>query len=385
MGIEIGSIGALKARVGEGFRSFRMPTLQTPFLRRQSEAKIESDVESDEITDPFKTFASLRGKADIMRNLIDHNRVEQRPIGIIRWLFRSYFHDVVSNGGIEGLDYLHTAIRQAEQDGKRLIFTPRHEADADHPTSIYLMAKAGLKVQDDLVWIAGVNMLRRRAVRTFMRSEHAVYIATPRDLKHAQTLLDRKDELGFDGEQLRSLEEINQTFVEINKKARERIIDLCVKGRKPLVVYLEAGRSYDGLMKKAPRELSSYFPRDDRTIIVPYRVFGSKEINPPGKQPNYLKRAELLLFWRRKRVSMRVGENYSSSEVWDVWKKRTEEGRQKGDEEKMEVNPAEWPMANLANVDPTDVRPDDLRLYAALMTRFAPGRNRIVISEEQAA
>lgn len=354
---------------------FKTPieALVSRFRRNEvSVAKVEPGTESEDVVDPFATLRGLREKAGIMDDLLQSNMVEQPPIGRMRFLVRNWVRSFVRVGEIEGLGNLHLAITESRLTGKRIIFTPAHLADVDHTAAVLLMAKAGrgLGIQDELVWMGGVNMLRRSNIRRFLRSEHLIYNVTPRDMNHLQTLLDKSQEYRFDDQQLKTLESIRETFIKMRGEARQRVTETCVKGKRPMVVYIEGGRSYDGFLKPPQKGFARYLPRDDSTIVVPYRLYGTREVNPPDKDPKILRR-EMLPFWKKLSISMKVGQPYLSSEGWKVWRARTEEGRA-ADEEEAGINPVEWFMANIADLDMSKVRPEDQLSYKRLMQRFPP-------------
>ncbi|MBI2196921.1 hypothetical protein HYU45_04925 [Candidatus Daviesbacteria bacterium] len=373
MAIEIDPLAYFKA-LGERFSGENL-------LSRRTRA--EPDTESKEIVDPLQTIAGLQKKAGIMVKMIESGEVEQPYIEETRKWFRLYVSNLVWDGGVEGLDNLQRAITQARSEKKRLVFTPSHLADADHPIATYLMEYEGrgLGVQDELVWMAGVNMLRRPKIERYMRAENLLYNVTPRDTDHLQELKDHKYNL--DESQIDTLEEIKKIFNRMNFAAMRRLVETCIKGKNPLVVYIEGGRSYDpdGFLYPPLLHFSGFFPKDDSVIVVPYRVYGSRELNPPGKEPPFLRKELIPGF--RQRVSMIVGESYPSSEIWEVQKQREAEATVV-DGKKVEINPMDWVMANIANLDPSYVRPEEQRYYGDLMKRFAPLRNRIVIPDEVA-
>lgn len=343
---------------------------------------VELDTESEVIVDPAQTLNGLQRKADIMQDMIETGQVEQPPIGVMRWLVRFWFSRLVSDEGIEGLDNLQNAIVRARTENKRLMFTPAHLADADHHGALYLMAREGrgLGIQNGMVFMGGVNMQRRPSIKRFMRSEHVIYNVTPRDMNHLETLLERRDE--FSKKQSEKLRKIETTFKEMRATAMERVNEVCIKGGKPLVVYIEGGRSYDGTLKRPLKDFARFFPRGDGAIVVPYRVYGTRELNPPGTDPKVFRR-ELLPRWaggmQKQGIRMIVGEYYPSSEIWRVWRARREELGRESD-----INPMDWVMANIANLDPSYIRPEDLRYYGELMQSFALERNRMKIPDEAA-
>lgn len=332
-------------------------------------SKAESDTESEVIVDPTATLNGLQHKADIMLEMINMGMVEQPPIGRTRWLVRFWFSNQITDGGIAGFDNLRNGLTRAETEGKRIIFTPTHGSDADHPVAVYLMKRGGLKVQDEMRWMAGVNMQRRPSLKRFMRSEGTIYNVTPRDMAHLQTLMVKKDEYEFSAEQIEILEGIKRTFNQMNFMAMKRVIESCVRGRRPLAVYIEGGRSYDGLLRQPQREFSSLFPKNDSAVIIPYRVYGARELNPPGTNPRILRKE--LLPGCKQEVSMVVGEDYSSAEIWDIYSEM-------GDT----FNPMDWVMANIASLDSRFVKPAELNYYSDLMERFAPERNRMRMQED---
>lgn len=334
-----------------------------------------ADTETEEVRNPYSTLANLQLKAGIMSSLISSNKVEQPAIDVVRFLTRKAFYDLVTDEGIEGVEYLQEAVKEAKENDKRLILTPAHVADVDHPTAIFLMAQysRALGLENNIVWKAGVNMLRRPSTAKFMRSEHVIYNVTPRDMNHLRTLQEGADEFGFGEEEILSLEEIKQIFNDMREKAREKVLETCVRQGKTLAVYIEGGRSYDGYLKSPPAEFAWFFPhrKNDEAIVVPYRVYGSRELNPPGTSFTLL-RKELVMPWLRYPVRMKVGQPYPSSEIWEVRRIRKMEIRKNGGLEK--VNPQEWPAANIANIDPAFVRPEERGLYLGLLERFAPSR-----------
>lgn len=355
-----------------------IPHIDAPkrlFSRLFHKAEDIPDTETEEVIDPFLTLANLQRKAGIMRNLIDTNMVEQPPKWGVRRLVRNWFADLVRDGGVEGLDHLNDAIAVAKKENKKVIVTPAHNADGDHSAAGFLLGKrrrAG-GIHNEIVWMGGVNMLKRPSIAKFMRSEHVIYNVTPRDMNHLQTLQAGMDQYGFGDEQRQELGEVQSTFNEMRSAALERINATCGIGGKVLAVYIEGGRSYDGFLRYPPRVFAALFRTNDKTEaeVVPYRVYGSDKLNPPGKSPK-LFRPEMLLFWRRQEISMVIGEHYSSSEVWAINKERKQEAREAGIEGK--INPSEWMAANLANIDPRYVRPQERPLYYGLLKRFAPQR-----------
>ncbi len=365
-----------------------LPKLELPFQIPFLRTKSELDKESEEIVDPLKTLAGLQGKACIMRGMIDSSEVEQPHIEDTRRWFRFYVSNLVWDGGIEGLDNLQRAVIQSRSENKRLIFTPAHLADADHPIAVYLMEREGrgMGIQDELVWMAGVNMLRRPKIERYMRAENLLYNVTPRDAKHLQELLaDEEHKYNLDETQIKTLEEIKQVFGRMREEAKRKVAETTDQGKRHLVVYVEGGRSYaeDGSLGQPQEEFSWFFLRKGNDIVVPYRVYGARELNPPGKDPTFI-RIELVPGLRQE-VSMIVGESYLSSEIWDIWKQRRAEAEIGTDGKKVEVNPMDWVMANIANLDPRYAKDEDRLFYGKLMIRFAPQRNRIEIPEETTA
>lgn len=358
-----------------------IPGLPTPPpVRVFGGVELQSDTESVEVTNSFATAAILELKAEILADLLKKDQMGQAHLFLNRLAVRTWFGRLVEDGGIEGLEYLQGAITKSRREDKKLRFTPPHLADADHPSVIYLMKRKnrGLGLQNELFFMAGVNMLRRPAIRRFTRSENVIYNVTPRDMDHIATLLVKKDEYGFDEEQFEKLKEIDKTFKYARGAAMKKITEICSVGRRPLVVYVEGGRSYGGFLKKSSAEFAWLFPRDDSAIVVPYRIYGAREFNPPGKDPKVLRKGLLPYSGEPKQVlRMRVGEHYPSREIWQVWRKRTAEAIEMAGGKKVELNPMEWVMANIANLDPDYVNPEDLPFYSSLMARFAPERNRI--------
>lgn len=355
-----------------------------PFGARNTAIKPKQlDKESDEIVDPLATLAGLQVKAAIMNEMIESDQVAQFHIDKIRRRFRFYISNVLYDGGIEGLGNLQSAIITAREEKKRLIFTPAHLADADHPAAVYLMEQKGrgMGIENELGWVAGVNMLRRPAIEKYMRAENLFYNVTPRDVNHAQELWeDTEQKYNLTDAQRKDLAEIREIFSEMREEAKKKMMEVTAQGKRHLVVYVEGGRTYDpdGFLSDPKEEFSWFFSRKGNDIVVPYRVYGSREFNPPGQDPPFL-RKELIPGFRHT-VSMVVGEGYPSSEIWNIWKIRTEEA-QKVAGRKIKINPMDWVMANIANIDPSYVRPQEQRYYEDLINRFAPQRSRTRVSE----
>lgn len=304
----------------------------------------------------------LRIKAGIMRSLIDHekeedhpdNGVEQSRIPGVTQRAQGVVSMFVSGSSIENEDYLHQAIDRVHKEGKKFRLTPRHESDFDPLALRYILQRAGLEeFCNDIVWIAGVNMLKRPLIRPWMRGEHVIYIATPADSDTLEELVDY-----FPPAEYKTIE---QTFSSINSIAKTKVREASDRG-ETVALYPEAGRSYDGLMRKAPGKVALYFPRDESTLVLPCRLIGPREINPPNRRLGFHK----LLPPLRQHLTMIAGESYLSSEVWE-WRKN----------DRMHTNPADWLMANIANADPRDIKPEDLARYGEMMLKFRPDRNRI--------
>lgn len=381
MAIEIDPLAPFKV-IGEKLGA---QPLTFPFIGKDVVNKPKQlDKESEEIIDPVTTLVSLQIKADIMQKMIDSDQVIQPHIDSTRWKFRFYISNLLYDGGIEGLGILQSAITTARQEKKRLIFTPAHLADADHPAAVYLLEQdgRGLGIENELGWVAGVNMLRRPAIEKYMRAEDLFYNVTPRDMKHAQELWENKEQkYHLDDKQREILDQIKRVFGSMREEAKKKMMEVTAQGKRHMVVYVEGGRSYDpnGFLAEPKEEFSWFFSRKGEDIVVPYRVYGSREFNPPGKDPPFF-RKELIPGFRHM-VSMVVGECYTSSEIWDIWKIRTAEA-QKVAGRKVRVNPMDWVMANIANLDPSYAKPEEQRYYQGLMDRFAPQRSRVRLSQE---
>lgn len=342
------------------------------------------DKDSTRADDPKIILADLARKADIMHPMIKNDQIEQPAISQFRWIvMHLWWNRLVKDGGIEGLEYLQSAVAssrgQGEEGGKEktLRFTLAHLSDHDHPIALYLMEKdgRGQGLGDELVWMAGVNMQRRWYIRRFMRGGHLIYGATPRDTELLNQLVGQGQELGFGDEESKKLEWVNEVFNVMNRGTRHKVTETCVTGKKPLAFYPEGGRAYDGFLQQAPHQFSFLLPRKDG-IVVPARVYGGVELNPPGTKVKVL-RKELLPYSKKTAVKMIVGEHYPSSEVWEIVSERQKEANRKFGTKAVKINPMDWVMANIANLDPQFVRPDDLYYYATLLHRFAPNRNRL--------
>ena len=210
-------------------------------------------------------------------------------------------------------------------------------------------------------------MLKRPYIAPFTFSEEVIYIATPEDLINAKALWDNTDFTPLDRRRTGWVQSI---FHRINREAKNEVKKSFVEG-KFLVVYPEAGRSKDGFLRRAPREVSIYFPRDYSTVIIPVVINGPDKINPPGQNWT-LDRVHPS---HRQNLEIEIGEPYSSYEIWHWPDERSGRNR----------NPADWIMANIANIDPRGVRKEELEQYREMMIRYRPERNRITEDLVQAA
>lgn len=305
-------------------------------------------------------LADLETKARIMNVLMIVNKVRMPRFDPATLITQTAFNLHISDTKAEGLDNLQKGLDQALEEGKKIIFTPRHKADFETPGFRFGLEKAGYRhVANNVVWIAGVNMLKRPYIAPFTFSEEAIYIATPEDLSNARELLDKPDLTPVDRRRAIWVQTIFQT---INSKAKKEVKRTFEEG-KFLAIYPEAGRSKDGFLRRAPRKVSVYFPRDGSAVIIPLIINGLDRINPPGQNwsldrvhPN-----------NRQTLGIKIGEPYQSDEVWHWPDDRS--GRDR--------NPADWVMANIANTDPRGVREEELQRYREMMIKYRPERNRI--------
>ena len=175
-------------------------------------------------------------------------------------------------------------------------------------------------------------MLKRPYIAPFTFSEEVIYIATPEDLINAKALWDNTDFTPLDRRRTGWVQSI---FHRINREAKNEVKKSFVEG-KFLVVYPEAGRSKDGFLRRAPREVSIYFPRDYSTVIIPVVINGPDKINPPGQNWT-LDRVHPS---HRQNLEIEIGEPYSSYEIWHWPDERSGRNR----------NPADWIMANIIHV-----------------------------------
>lgn len=282
-------------------------------------------------------------------------RVE--PItAITRGVFQLHVRDIQ----VTDRAYLDEALNRASKDKQRLMFTLRHRADADALAFRAGLERIGQKeVADRIVWVAGVNMLKRPHILPFSFCEEVVYIATPEDLELASQLQDMPE---LNPLEVRRLRWINSAFHRINNAAKKAVRKVIEKGRH-LVIYPEAGRSKDGYLRRAPRQVSVYFPRNGSALVVPVVINGTEQINPPGKNWTL----ERIHPDNRRSIELVFGEAYSSLEPWEVARKMRSS----------DVTPADWVMANIANVDPRGVKEEELRLYREMIMMYRPERNEI--------
>ncbi len=315
---------------------------------------------AEETLDLLETKARTMS-VQMWANLVWMPRFEPMTLAL-QGMLRLHAKDIT----VKGKENLDKATKKASDEGKTIIFTPKHDADLNTPA-----IRAGLEIvgyrhlANNTVWIAGENMLIRPQILPFTLSEEVIYIATPDDLYKIEQSLKNPALSPID---LRRAQWIELTFKRMNKKAAEKEREAITLG-KHLGVYPEGGRSYDGYMKKAPRQVVVYLPRDGSAVVIPVVVKGTDEINPPNQDWS----PEKVLPENRKDVEVIFGESYSSSDPW-TWKKR---GRERID----------LVMAHIFNTDPTvKVRVEEREIYREVMLEYDdsnsgleyhPGRNRI--------
>lgn len=310
----------------------------------------------------------LNLKAGIMRQLMakdsdGKDSVEQPRIPYVTFLAQQVIWERFSKHyWVQGLENLTGAIKEAKKTGKRIILTPRHEADADHLLLRSVLTRHGLTdFMNETVFAAGVNMLKRPYIRPFTRSEHVIYTATPGDIELTRGLRRNKASNGISEEIDEQLNRDFHTFAEISKVASLKFAGAAERG-EVVVPYVEGGRSADGLMRVPERQFSLFFPEDGSALVVPVRLYGAREINPP----NRLVRFHKVLPFLHQSVGARIGKYYSSNEVWDWVEKRARD-----------ANPVLMVGAHIANVDPRGVRESDLQVYHRLMNIDHAGDNNI--------
>lgn len=307
-----------------------------------------------------KMLAGLETKARIMNVLIIASRVRMPRFDPATLITQTVFNLHIKDARVEGLDNLQRGLDKVSVEDKKVIFTPRHKADFETPGFRAGLEKVGYgHVANKVVWIAGVNMLKRPYIAPFTFSEEVIYIATPEDLGNAKELLDNMD---LTSVERRRANWVQSIFHRINGEAKKEVRRSFEEG-KFLAIYPEAGRSKDGFLRKAPRTVSIYFPRDESAIMIPVVINGPDKINPPGQNWN-LDRVHPS---HRQKLEIEIGESYPSHEIWHWPDDRS--GRDR--------NPADWVMANIANTDPRGVREEELQRYREMMIRYRPERNRI--------
>lgn len=245
---------------------------------------------------------------------------------------------------------LEQGLAQAANDHKELIYTLRHRADADTP-----IFRKGLKAigkeseANNTVWVAGTNMLIRPQILPFSFSEEVIYIATPEDTDRIKNLA----EIVRDPAEAARIRWVEEVFNKMNASAKVKARDHLRNG-KHLVLYPEAGRSKDGFLRRAPKIVSVYFPRDDRAIIIPVVMNGTEEINKPGEDItlNRIKPEN------RKDIEIVFGEPYLSGRLWLPYKNGNKD-----------IFASDVAMAYIALTEPTQVREEDMDYYRKIQEK----------------
>lgn len=299
--------------------------------------------------DRLKEFRILHTKANAMQ-LIGRFHLNQMPRFTPSTLAIQALVGIhLGSIGVTGQENLENGLSKAKDESKQVIFTLRHRTDADTP-----VFRMGLRVIDredvanNAVWIAGTNMLIRPYIFPFSFSERVIYIATPEDVANMN---------GFSAdESLTPLEKktarwIHDTFHKMNETAKVQVRIARESGRY-LVFYPEAGRSRDGFLRRAPREVSIYFPRDDKAIIIPVIVNGTDQFNRPGRNISL----EKIMPGNRAHVDIVYGKVYPSGELWEV---------HRADKS---IMPSDVAMAHIAEMDLSVVRMEDMEYYKRILS-----------------
>lgn len=305
----------------------------------------------------------LENKAGIMNVLTKLNLVRTPRIQPTTLMSQGVLNLLITGTKLGGQENLDRALDESRKEGKGIRFTLRHRADADTPAFRNALVGAGYgDVANNSVFIGGVNMLRRWYILPLTTCEEVIYIATPEDLDESKALI--SDPTLSPSERIRA-QWVGSMFHEMNNKAKSCVKDAIEEG-KNLVIYPEGGRSKDGLLRRAVREISIYFPRDGSAIVVPVVINGTDEINRPGQNLG----PERILPRNRRSLEGIIGMPYSSREVWTWPDSRKGKDR----------NPADWVNANIANTYPLGIREEDYLFYESIIESFQPARNRMSIA-----
>jgi hypothetical protein len=336
-------------------------------------------------------LSDLTTKATIIQHLIDTDSIEQPRIPEATVFAQEVFLKRFTSGRyfVEGLEHLKGAFAEVAEkrheqksqpttvaepqagsensNEKEKVVKPqvklclRHDGDSDHLIFRYIMEREGLGEEaDNTVFAAGANMLKRRGIRVFMRAEHVIYIATPDDITNSRSLWREREKWGLSATEAEDAKQAHLVFSRGNEIADTRFGKVIDEGMN-VAVYAEAGRPYDDLMKAISRYVAvGYFPNSDNVLIVPMRMYGSREFNPPNQIFRWYKFMPGL----KLDVGLRIGPAYHGTEVWD-WRKSVSQ------------NPGDMLGAHMADVDTSQIRISDLIKYQKLMNIHHPDTNRI--------
>lgn len=306
-------------------------------------------------------------KAGILEDLLQTDQIEQERLPeYTKWGQDTFLSKFVNpNYSAEGIDNIRNAKEEAKKNNQRVVYSLRHDGDADHLIWRYIFNHEGLEEEaNNTVFAAGANMLKRPGIRLFMRAEHVVYIATPADIIRARTLYREGDKVGLDNEDKELMEWAYGIFIATDEKAKEKFEGVKERG-ETIAVYGEAGRPYDGFMKRITRYIAgAYFPEEDDLLVVSMKMFGAREFNPPNKTF----RAYKIIPRFRQHIGLRAGQAYSSKEIWN-WKRRPND------------SPGDMIAAHLANLDQSNIRLSDLVRYQRLMNIYHKDTSQIWLPE----
>lgn len=306
-------------------------------------------------------------KAGILEDLLLHDQTEQARLPEYTKFGQDTFLSkfINPNYSTEGIDNIRNANEEARKNNQRVVYSLRHDGDADHLIWRYIFNHEGLEEEaNNTVFAAGVNMLKRPGIRLFMRAEHVIYIATPADIIRSRVLYKEGNKVGLDDENKELMEWAYGIFIATDDVAKKKFEGVKERG-ETIAVYGEAGRPYDGFMKRITRYIAgAYFPEDENLLVLSMKMFGAREFNPPNKTF----RAYKIIPGLRQDIGLKAGQPYPSSEIWS-WKRRPSD------------SPGDMIAAHLANLDQSNIRLADLVRYQRLMNIYHADTNQIWLPE----
>lgn len=245
---------------------------------------------------------------------------------------------------------LEEALKLLDQ-GYEVTIASNHQTDGDGAAKRRGYEQYGhIEFANKLVYPAGLKMRERPYTNLLMGADHAVYVATPFDIKGVNRVLNSAAGSDLTEDQLQTLTDYRTNLSALSKQSTRKMKELISQGHI-LSVYPESTRSRNGYLQEAPREVSIYF-RNRKGLILPVVTNGLGEVFPPDKVFDIGKALQGVT------VEITIGKAFLASKAWDI-------GRQHFGAR--DNNPAEVVMAQLAELNPALVQPSKRSYYQSLV------------------